>query len=729
MSVVARLVELTHPDFSTVAGPLPDAQVDELQLWQHSVSFPVYRATGAMFDIRPGVVATQHANINLMCDQIEADGGGMGVFPAGDYYISDSVRPGNYTILYFMPGARLFLMNGSSTAGAGRVFPILNKDTSGGNVGIHIIGGGLVDGNGANQTGEFSSICLVGCELSSVVDMGATGALRTGTFGSGVSKHGEGIELIECTDVEVLNCRTFENVYDGIKPRSCVRFRASGNRSWDNGRSAIQISTHDAGGAFGGTFSIDDASNGTRDFTLVDNKGWHSTGLNSAPAPRTSGLYLHTCRDGVISNNIMRGHQQGLAAFDANEKIKTDHNIWSAREQCIAFEENQQVEIECTKDELVGELATGSFIDNAGTRCKFFDLGFSKTDDAGPGTWDINIEAPATDTVLKFKEPTTIPVNDLGARTVKTPFADNLVYGASIDWLPVVGNVPTLTLLGDGTLANASRLEPGFHSLKVVQGGAGGHTLSFGTNYLIPSSISVAFSTAAGAIDVLRFMCDGTNMYLVGFEAGYTEPVAGESGIVQYDGGDGTGPPAAHIQRWHTAELTPIEESGGTLLLDKSGAGRNAFSWDLLDGFTNGEILVEFEIIGPSTTNGGYYAIVFRGSGDDTSESGYLAQLTRNGGADRISIGKYTGASYTNIDDTNKAWASNTVYRMRVFANGSDLRARFWDAAATEPSNWDVSITDSDHASGWGGHFAFFDSDVRVRFLSYATGGETTPTP
>lgn len=89
-----------------------------------------------------------------------------------------------------------------------------------------------------------------------------------------------------------------------------------------------------------------------------------------------------------------------------------------------------------------------------------------------------------------------------------------LTDASSISWNLVVQPYAILTLTGNHTLANPSYLQPGnYYVLLVKQDGTGSRTLSFGSAFKWPSGSAPVLSTAVNAIDMLTFVCDGTNLY------------------------------------------------------------------------------------------------------------------------------------------------------------------------------------------------------------------------
>ena len=89
-----------------------------------------------------------------------------------------------------------------------------------------------------------------------------------------------------------------------------------------------------------------------------------------------------------------------------------------------------------------------------------------------------------------------------------------LTSGSSIAWNLNTQQSATLTLATNATLSNPTNQNGGgTYTLIITQDGTGSRTLAFGTAYFWPAGIAPILSTAAGAIDILTFISDGTNMY------------------------------------------------------------------------------------------------------------------------------------------------------------------------------------------------------------------------
>jgi len=74
------------------------------------------------------------------------------------------------------------------------------------------------------------------------------------------------------------------------------------------------------------------------------------------------------------------------------------------------------------------------------------------------------------------------------------------------------GNVFEVTLAGNRTLDNPTGLISGFTYLWIIKQSTGGHTLGYGTAFDFPGGTAPTLSVAAGAVDLLCGVYDGTNL-------------------------------------------------------------------------------------------------------------------------------------------------------------------------------------------------------------------------
>ncbi len=88
-----------------------------------------------------------------------------------------------------------------------------------------------------------------------------------------------------------------------------------------------------------------------------------------------------------------------------------------------------------------------------------------------------------------------------------------LIDGATINWDMKGARIRTVTLGGNRALANPTNKREGVYYVFVTQDGAGGRTLSYGSDYKFRGGVAPVLSTAIGAVDMLIFVCDGTSLY------------------------------------------------------------------------------------------------------------------------------------------------------------------------------------------------------------------------
>lgn len=89
-----------------------------------------------------------------------------------------------------------------------------------------------------------------------------------------------------------------------------------------------------------------------------------------------------------------------------------------------------------------------------------------------------------------------------------------LTDAATVAWNAGNIQVATLTIAGNRTLGAPSGLTAGqTYILIVTQGSGGSHTLAYNAVFKWPSGSAPVLSTTAGAVDILTFVTNGTNLY------------------------------------------------------------------------------------------------------------------------------------------------------------------------------------------------------------------------
>lgn len=80
-------------------------------------------------------------------------------------------------------------------------------------------------------------------------------------------------------------------------------------------------------------------------------------------------------------------------------------------------------------------------------------------------------------------------------------------------------------------------------------------------------------------------------------------------------------------------------------------------------------------------------------SGTVTAYRAYLSGST-------LTLDKRVSGTVTSLGTASFTTAINTKYRIRVVATGTTIEARCWASSSSEPSSWQISVTDSSIASG-----------------------------
>lgn len=92
--------------------------------------------------------------------------------------------------------------------------------------------------------------------------------------------------------------------------------------------------------------------------------------------------------------------------------------------------------------------------------------------------------------------------------------SQTLTDGATVNWNGALGQVATLTLGGNRTMAAPVNLVPNaFYSIEVIQDGTGSRTLVWNSAFKWASGSAPSLTSAAGSRDYFSFRSDGTNLY------------------------------------------------------------------------------------------------------------------------------------------------------------------------------------------------------------------------
>jgi hypothetical protein len=101
--------------------------------------------------------------------------------------------------------------------------------------------------------------------------------------------------------------------------------------------------------------------------------------------------------------------------------------------------------------------------------------------------------------------------------TVSTAKADvlsqTLTDGATITWNTALGQIATITLGDNRTMAAPTNLKVGTYILNVIQDGTGGRTITWNSVFKWTAGVAPPLTTAANRRDIFSFFSDGTNLY------------------------------------------------------------------------------------------------------------------------------------------------------------------------------------------------------------------------
>jgi hypothetical protein len=115
-----------------------------------------------------------------------------------------------------------------------------------------------------------------------------------------------------------------------------------------------------------------------------------------------------------------------------------------------------------------------------------------------------------------------------------------------------------------------------------------------------------------------------------------------------------------------------------------------------IDGmtFADGEIVCSVQLGAAH----GYAMIGYRSDAGTASVSTYYVRISATG--DGLKIGKSVASTPTVLGTSSMSLSAGVLYQVRVRAVGTQHQARLWDASVTEPSTWDITVTDATYASG-----------------------------
>jgi hypothetical protein len=91
--------------------------------------------------------------------------------------------------------------------------------------------------------------------------------------------------------------------------------------------------------------------------------------------------------------------------------------------------------------------------------------------------------------------------------------SQTLTDDTTINWNTASGQIATVTLGGNRTMAAPTNLKVGTYILNVIQGSPGSRTLTWNSVFKWPAGVAPTLTTTSGARDIFSFFSDGTNLY------------------------------------------------------------------------------------------------------------------------------------------------------------------------------------------------------------------------
>jgi hypothetical protein len=188
-------------------------------------------------------------------------------------------------------------------------------------------------------------------------------------------------------------------------------------------------------------------------------------------------------------------------------------------------------------------------------------------------------------------------------------------------------------------------------------------------------------------------------------------------------------------RQWRTTQDIKIKKilnsvvGGNQLLVDASGSGYLAHTWDDIGDVENAEALVLF-MKGTASSGEDWGGACLRVSGSSGSENAYY--LAWDPGDNTIKLRTIKSGATVLVDTASKTIGYNTWYWLRLKVNGHLLYGKAWEYGTTEPSAWDVEYADTTRIpAGKAGTF-WYDSDTyldRIDYFAVATNGGTPEWP
>ena len=279
-------------------------------------------------------------------------------------------------------------------------------------------------------------------------------------------------------------------------------------------------------------YRYSDGSNGATTVNIdpanLDNGAGGLTALSTNKKWSIQRIYSFTSNNVKIQRGVTEyGSKEKAIAGIATEPFITEPSI-AANGMLRGFivckqdttdlsDSGQAVFIEASKFQTVGGASTGiastlqSAYDNSSTP--------EMTTDITNGAVDYKQGTGAEVALHRFKDSSdvtkgTIATDEWKVETQAYSAANALSDVATVATDCSDGNVHTVTLAGNRTLGAPTNLKAGATYLWIItQDGTGSRTLAYNAVFKFPGGTAPELTTAAGSVDILSGVSDGTNVY------------------------------------------------------------------------------------------------------------------------------------------------------------------------------------------------------------------------
>lgn len=216
---------------------------------------------------------------------------------------------------------------------------------------------------------------------------------------------------------------------------------------------------------------------------------------------RTSNLYVNILTSSSVNDAASGNVASALV-------VNTVHGL--AISYAAAANSNTQVSVASANawSNAVG-LAGNSWSNTVGTAGNTYTSILAANNAVGANAWSNAINTYSITTYAPKISPTFTGTVTFNANISNQTLTD----GSTINWDVSLGQVATITLGGNRTMAAPTNLKVGTYILHVVQDGSGGRTLTWNSVFKWPAGVAPTLTTTANRRDLFSFVCDGTNLY------------------------------------------------------------------------------------------------------------------------------------------------------------------------------------------------------------------------